>query len=83
MFGSDRRYPKGHRRLPPQLNCNTAATGAVLEDSLLKLRNLIDQSLPEIRVGSGMVSQPVTPSATAGMAKTRLEAIKKTKVPKQ
>lgn len=36
------------------------ATGAVLEDSLLKLRELIDRSHPEIRVASGMV----TPSAS-------------------
>jgi hypothetical protein len=31
------------------------ATGALLEDSLLKLRALIDRSLPEVRAGSGMV----------------------------
>ena len=36
----------------------TGATGAVLEDSLLKLRDIIDRSLPEIRVASGMVTQP-------------------------
>jgi hypothetical protein len=34
------------------------ATGTVLEDSLLKLRDLIDRSLPEIRTASGMVSHP-------------------------
>jgi hypothetical protein len=34
------------------------ATGTVLEDSLLKLRDLIDRSLPEIRTTSGMVSHP-------------------------
>jgi len=34
------------------------ATGAVLEDSLAKLRATIDQSLPEIRLGSGMVTPP-------------------------
>ena len=34
------------------------ATGSVLEDSLLKLRVLIDRSLPEIRTGSGMVTPP-------------------------
>jgi hypothetical protein len=34
------------------------ATGSVLEDSLLKLRELIDRSLPEIRTTSGMVSRP-------------------------
>ena len=31
------------------------ATGALLEDSLLRLRALIDRSLPEVRVDSGMV----------------------------
>ena len=35
------------------------ATGTVLEDSLLKLRGLIDRSLPEIRTASGMVTPPV------------------------
>jgi len=34
------------------------ATGTVLEDSLLKLRDLIDRSLPEIRIASGMVTHP-------------------------
>src|SRR6185503_9430736 len=34
------------------------ATGSVLEDSLLKLRYLIDRSLPEIRIASGMVTAP-------------------------
>lgn len=34
------------------------ATGTVLEDSLLKLRDLIDRSLPEIRIESGMVTHP-------------------------
>jgi hypothetical protein len=37
------------------------AAGTVLEDSLLKLRDLIDRSLPEIRTASGMV----TPAAPA------------------
>lgn len=32
------------------------ATGSVLEDSLVKLRRLTDQSLPEIRVTSGMLT---------------------------
>ena len=32
------------------------ATGAVLEDSLRALRDLIDKSLPEIRLSSGMTS---------------------------
>ena len=32
------------------------ATGALLEDSLTKLRYLIDRSLPEIRIASGMVT---------------------------
>ena len=31
------------------------ATGTVLEDSLLKMRDLIDKSLPEARLASGMV----------------------------
>jgi hypothetical protein len=35
------------------------ATGTVLEDSLLKLRDLIDRGLPAIRIASGML----TPSA--------------------
>ena len=34
------------------------ATGTLLEDSLLKLRTLIDRSLPEIRIASGMVTPP-------------------------
>jgi hypothetical protein len=34
------------------------ATGTLLEDSLLQLRNLIDRSLPEIRLASGIVSPP-------------------------
>ena len=34
------------------------ATGTLLEDSLLKLRDLIDRSLPEIRSASGMVTPP-------------------------
>jgi hypothetical protein len=34
------------------------ATGTVLEDSLLKLRDLIDRSLPEIRTTTGMVTHP-------------------------
>ena len=34
------------------------ATGAVLEDKLLKLRDLIDRALPQIRLASGMVSPP-------------------------
>jgi hypothetical protein len=32
------------------------ATGTLLEDSLLKLRDLVDRSLPEIRTASGMVT---------------------------
>jgi len=35
------------------------ATGTLLEDSLLKLRERIDRSLPEIRTASGMVTPPV------------------------
>jgi hypothetical protein len=34
------------------------ATGAFLEHSLLKLRDLIDKSLPEIRLSSGMTTPP-------------------------
>jgi hypothetical protein len=34
------------------------ATGTVLEDSLVKLRVLIDKALPEIRLSSGMTSTP-------------------------
>jgi len=33
----------------------TGATGSVLEDSLLKLRDLIDRSLPEARLASALV----------------------------
>ena len=32
------------------------ATGALLEDSLIRIRGLTDQALPEIRVTSGMVT---------------------------
>jgi len=39
------------------------ATGSVLEDSLLKLRYLIDRSLPEIRIASGMVTAPALAEA--------------------
>jgi hypothetical protein len=34
------------------------ATGTLLEDSLRKLRDLIDKSLPEIRLSSGMTAPP-------------------------
>lgn len=34
------------------------ATGALLEDSLLKLRDQIDRSLPEIRAASGVLTSP-------------------------
>jgi hypothetical protein len=34
------------------------ATGAVLEESLIKLRDLVDKSLPEIRLASGMTTLP-------------------------
>ena len=34
------------------------ATGALLEDSLKRLRNLVDQSLPEIRLATGMTTPP-------------------------
>ena len=34
------------------------ATGGFLEDSLLQLRDLIDRSLPEIRLSSGMITPP-------------------------
>jgi len=39
------------------------ATGTVLEDSLLKLREIVDRSLPEIRVASGMVTRPLSEGA--------------------
>lgn len=46
------------------------ATGTVLEDSLLKLREIVDRALPEIRVASGMVTHP--PSAEpAGLMQTK------------
>ena len=32
------------------------ATGTLLEDSLLKLRDLIDKSLPELRLSAGMTT---------------------------
>jgi hypothetical protein len=34
------------------------ATGTVLEDALMKLRGLVDKSLPEIRLSSGMTTPP-------------------------
>jgi len=34
------------------------ATGAVLEESLVKLRDLVDRSLPEIRLATGMTTPP-------------------------
>jgi hypothetical protein len=34
------------------------ATGGVLEESLIELRRLIDKSLPEIRLATGMVQSP-------------------------
>lgn len=34
------------------------ATGTLLEDTLMKLRVLIDKSLPEIRLSSGMTTPP-------------------------
>jgi hypothetical protein len=34
------------------------ATGTLLEDSLLQLRDLIDRSLPEIRLATGMTAPP-------------------------
>jgi hypothetical protein len=36
------------------------ATGTVLEDSLLKLRDLVDRGLPAIRIASGMVTAPAS-----------------------
>jgi hypothetical protein len=37
------------------------ATGTLLEDSLMRLRDLIDKSLPEIRLSSGMTFLPREP----------------------
>jgi hypothetical protein len=34
------------------------ATGTVLEESLMKLRDLVDRSLPEIRLATGMTAPP-------------------------
>ncbi len=34
------------------------ATGTVLEESLIKLRDLVDKSLPEIRLATGMTAPP-------------------------
>lgn len=34
------------------------ATGTILEDALMKLRGLVDKSLPEIRLSSGMTTPP-------------------------
>lgn len=34
------------------------ATGTVLEDSLVRLRDLVDRSLPEIRLATGMTTPP-------------------------
>ncbi len=36
----------------------SGATGTVLEDSLIRLRAINDQALPEIRLASGMVTAP-------------------------
>jgi hypothetical protein len=36
------------------------ATGTLLEDTLLKLRDLIDKSLPEIRLSTGMTAPPTS-----------------------
>ena len=36
------------------------ATGTVLEESLMKLRDLVDKSLPEIRLATGMTAPPKT-----------------------
>jgi len=44
------------------------ATGTVLEDSLRKLRDLIDKSLPEIRLSSGMTVLPGKTTNTGGSA---------------
>lgn len=35
------------------------ATGGVLEDSLVELRDLIDRSLPQIRLSTGMTTPPI------------------------
>jgi hypothetical protein len=34
------------------------ATGTLLEESLIKLREVVDKSLPEIRVSTGMITPP-------------------------
>ena len=34
------------------------ATGSVLEDSLMRLRELVDRSLPELRLSTGMTRRP-------------------------
>ena len=34
------------------------ATGTVLEASLIELRDLVDKSLPEIRLATGMTTPP-------------------------
>ena len=34
------------------------ATGALLEESLMRLRDLVDKSLPEIRLAAGMTTPP-------------------------
>ena len=47
----------------------TGATGSLLEDSLMKLRELIDRSLPEIRLSSGMTTPPEQLSAWEGEQK--------------
>jgi len=41
------------------------ATGTVLEDALVKLRILVDKSLPEIRLSSGMTTPPNADPETA------------------
>jgi len=47
------------------------ATGTLLEDSLKKLRDLIDRSLPEIRLSSGMTALAAAPSSTGEVERRR------------
>ncbi len=50
------------------------ATGTLLEDCLMRLRDLIDKSLPEIRLAAGMTASPAEKlpgSAATGTSDTR------------
>ena len=47
------------------------ATGTLLEDSLIKLRDLIDKSLPEMRLSYGMTAPPAGPLSAGEVDRRR------------